>query len=615
MIKTVDQTTVAEIFSINSDKIYRIPKYQREYTWGINDWDALFNDVTDNEHGYFLGSYICVNSGSLNGTILEVIDGQQRFSTLMLLLTALYEKLSEHKDDMDDDDRNDLANLRSELANKKQTFAANGKKKTEYKQRLFLQKQNMNDEDFSYILYDNGIITDQKTKPLNFGNRRIAKAYRHFGKLIEDEVVEIRNEHPNITEVGALFGIVRKFETAVLVGIEVDTNKDAYMLFESLNHRGVPLSALDLIKNTLIAQAEDASDADNSYEKWKYILNCVGQDDYSVQERFFRQYYNAFREELNEPYPKTDKRYYLGYLATRTTLLDIYEKMIKDDYKRFLDDLSEKAERYSVIVNNSDETHEYTETLLDLSRISGAPSYILLLYLMSNQNVLNLTDIDLNEIIKVLIIFFVRRNVTDVPNTRKLTQLFMDIIAEVKLLQGNSIVQVVHDRLQAVSAPDSLFEDKLRGPVYDENPEAARFILCSIEAQHQTKEIYADLWSRDNNKKYVWTIEHIFPEGENVPAPWVQMIAGGDIALAKQHRANYVHTIGNLTITGYNQNLSNMSFEQKRDRTSKDKTKEIGYKNGLYLNKGVVTQSEWTVDKIKSRTDELVNILLDMYSW
>lgn len=615
MIKTVDQTTVAEIFSINSDKIYRIPKYQREYTWGINDWDALFNDVTDNEHGYFLGSYICVNSGSLNGTILEVIDGQQRFSTLMLLLTALYEKLSEHKDDMDDDDRNDLANLRSELANKKQTFAANGKKKTEYKQRLFLQKQNMNDEDFSYILYDNGIITDQKTKPLNFGNRRIAKAYRHFGKLIEDEVVEIRNENPNITEVGALFGIVRKFETAVLVGIEVDTNKDAYMLFESLNHRGVPLSALDLIKNTLIAQAEDASDADNSYEKWKYILNCVGQDDYSVQERFFRQYYNAFREELNEPYPKTDKRYYLGYLATRTTLLDIYEKMIKDDYKRFLDDLSEKAERYSVIVNNSDETHEYTDTLLDLSRISGAPSYILLLYLMSNQNVLNLTDTDLNEIIKVLITFFVRRNVTDVPNTRKLTQLFMDIIAEVKLLQGNSIVQVVRDRLQAVSAPDSLFEDKLRGPVYDENPEAARFVLCSIEAQHQTKEIYADLWSRDNNKKYVWTIEHIFPEGENVPAPWVQMLAGGDIALAKQHRANYVHTIGNLTITGYNQNLSNMSFEQKRDRTSKDKTKEIGYKNGLYLNKGVVNQTEWTVDKIKSRTDELVKILMDMYSW
>ena len=344
-------------------------------------------------------------------------------------------------------------------------------------------------------------------------------------------------------------------------------------------------------------------------------MNCVGQDDYSSQERFFRQYYNAFREELNAPYSKADKRYYLGYLATRTTLLDIYEKMIKDNYKRLLDDLSEKAERYSVIVNNSDEVYTYTEALQDLGRIAGAPSYILLLYLMSNQTKLNLEDLDLNAIIRALITFFVRRNVTDVPNTRKLTQLFMDIIAEVKMLQGIDIVKVVHDRLQIVSAPDSVFEDKLRGPVYDENPEATRFMLCSIEAQNQTKEIYADLWARDNSKKYVWTIEHIFPEGENIPASWVQMIADGDAALAKQYRLDYVHTIGNLTITGYNQNLSNMSFDQKRDRKSKDKTKEIGYKNGLYLNKDVVNQNKWTVDKIRNRTDVLVKILMEMYKW
>ena len=139
-----------------------------------------------------------------------------------------------------------------------------------------------------------------------------------------------------------------------------------------------------------------------------------------------------------------------------------------------------------LVVNNSDEVYTYTEALQDLSRISGAPSYILLLYLMSNQTKLNLTDSDLNKIIRVLITFFVRRNVTDVPNTRKLTQLFMDIIAEVKMLQGNDIVQVVHDRLQIVSAPDGVFEEKLRGPVYDENPEATRFMLCSIEAQNQT---------------------------------------------------------------------------------------------------------------------------------
>lgn len=614
MIKTVDQTTVADIFSINSDRVYRIPKYQREYTWGINDWDALFNDVTENDCGYFLGSYICVNSGSLNGTVLEVIDGQQRLSTLSLLLTALYEKLSALESQMELEDKTDLSNLRSELANKKQILAAAGRK-YDYTQRLILQKQNMNDEDFSYILSEKGVISAKKSRPLNFGNRRIAKAYRHFIKLIEDEVEEIKSENSNADDISALFSIKSKFEQAVLVGIEVDTNKDAYMLFESLNHRGVPLSALDLIKNTLIAQAATEAEADNSYEVWKQILSNVSQDDYAVQERFFRQYYNAFREELNAPYKGPDKKYYLGYLATRTTLLDIYEKMIKSDYVTLLDDLLAKSQKYSLIVNNSDEEYAYTPALQDLERISGAPSYILMLYIMSNQAELGLTDDHLNSIIKTLITFFVRRNVTDVPNTRKLTQLFIDVIAEAKLLQGDDIVNVIHDRLQAVGASDELFEEKLRGSIYDENPEATRFILCSIEARHQTKEIYSDLWARDNSKKYIWTIEHIFPEGENIPDSWVDMIAGGDKMLAKQYRSDYVHTLGNLTITGYNQNLSNMAFEQKRDRKSKDKTKDVGYRNGLYLNQDVVNEDTWTIKKITERTDALVKTLLEMYKW
>ncbi len=614
MIKTVDQTTVADIFSINSDRVYRIPKYQREYTWGINDWDALFNDVTENDYGYFLGSYICVNSGSLNGTVLEVIDGQQRFSTLSLLLTALYEKLSALESQMELEDKTDLSNLRSELANKKQILAAAGRK-YDYTQRLILQKQNMNDEDFSYILSEKGVISAKKSRPLNFGNRRIAKAYRHFIKLIEDKVEEIKSENSNADDISALFSIKSKFEQAVLVGIEVDTNKDAYMLFESLNHRGVPLSALDLIKNTLIAQAATEAEADNSYELWKQILTNVGQDDYAVQERFFRQYYNAFREELNAPYKAPDKKYYLGYLATRTTLLDIYEKMIKSDYVTLLDDLLAKSQKYSLIVNNSDEEYAYTPALQDLERISGAPSYILMLYIMSNQAELGLTDDHLNSIIKTLITFFVRRNVTDVPNTRKLTQLFIDVIAEAKLLQGDDIVNMIHDRLQAVAASDELFEEKLRGSIYDENPEATRFILCSIEARHQTKEIYSDLWARDNSKKYIWTIEHIFPEGENIPDSWVDMIAGGDKMLAKQYRSDYVHTLGNLTITGYNQNLSNMAFEQKRDRKSKDKTKDVGYRNGLYLNQDVVNEDTWTIKKITERTDALVKTLLEMYKW
>lgn len=615
MIKTVGQTTIADIFSINSDRVYRIPKYQREYTWGVNEWNALFNDVTENDFGYFLGSYICVNGGSLSGTILEVIDGQQRFTSITLLLTALYEKIASHRSDLDDDDLTDLANLKNELANKKQKFTANGGKNTEFTQRLVLQKQNLNDEDYAFILSDVGIITLKKNKPANFGNRRIAKAYRHFCKLIDEEVLELKQDNSHMSDVGALFQIVRKFESAVLVGIEVDTNKDAYMLFESLNHRGVPLSALDLIKNTLIAQAEASLNADNVYEQWKQILSDIGQDDYAVQERFFRQYYNAFRDELNKPYTSSGKMYYLGYLATRTTLLDIYEKMIKSNYSTLLNDITEKAKKYSIIVNNSEDEYSYTSALQNLERISGAPSYMLLLYILSNQKELALTDDNVNSVITILITFFVRRNLTDVPNTRKLTQLFIDIIAALRKKQGEDIVALIHSELMAVSATDAMFEEKLRGPIYEENPEAARFVLCSIESQHQTREIYSDLWSRDSSNKYIWTIEHIFPEGENIPQEWIDMIAAGDKEKAKKLRIEYVHTLGNLTVTGYNQNLSNMSFEQKRDRKSKDKSKEMGYRNGLYLNSDVVINETWTIGKIKNRTDKLVKILLDMYKW
>lgn len=614
MIKSVVPSKVLSIFPIHGDITYHIPKYQREYTWGLSEWNALFYDVTENEKGYFLGSYICVNRGSLNGTVLEVIDGQQRFTTIILLLAALYKKLNELEHQMNVEQRSNLTNLRCIIANQKHVETSDGTEITQYAQRLILQKQNMNDADFSFVLSDIGVITEQKEQPRNFGNRRISKAYKHFGKLIDDEITNLKKEKPALNEVNALFSIVRKFEDAIIVGIEVYTNKDAYMLFESLNHRGVPLSAIDLIKNTLIASAESKGDADNSYEIWKQILSNVGQDDYSLQERFFRQYYNSFRDELNKHHTEADKKYYFGYLATRTTLLDIYEKMIKDNYQFLLNDLLQKSKIYALITNNSENEYVYTTSLLDLERIAGSPSYILLLYVMSNKDTLNLTDESLDKIIKLLITFFVRRNVTDIPSTRKLTQLFIDIVSVVKSLRGEEIISTIQQKMISVSAPDDIFESKLRGSIYDENPEATRFILCSIESSHRTKEIYSDLWARDKNNKYVWTIEHIFPEGENIPESWVEMIANGDRERAKQYRTDYVHTLGNLTITGYNQNLSNMSFERKKDRQNKD-NKEIGYRNGLFLNQNVVNEKSWTIDLIKKRTDELVNILMNMYRW
>lgn len=613
MIKHVDQYPVSIIFPDGGEKIYKIPKYQREYTWGQKNWDALFNDIIENDKGYFLGSYICVSDSAMTNSS-ELIDGQQRFTSLSLLLLAIYSKLTAYKNDMDEDERTDYMNLRNQLANKYTSKDAFGKKVYSYTSRLRLQVQNYNNDDYQYMLYECGII-DYVQKPAYLGIRRIYKAFKHFSTCIDDYIADKISDDKTSTELELLFNLADTINSAVMVGIEVDTHKDAYMLFESLNHRGVPLSAIDLIKNVLIAAAEVDKKTSESYDLWRTTLSNIG-DDYSVQERFFRHYYNAFRKELNEPFMKdATKMFPLGYLATKTTLLEIYEKLIRSDYNGFIHNLHDASDIYSIIVNNSDVTKSYSDELRDLERISGAPSYLLLLFLMANQDVLQLSDVELQTAIKLLLIFFVRRSVTDVPNTRKLTALFMNIIDVIRDKKGTEVINIIKKMLMEVSAGDELFERKLRGPIYQDNPDAARFILCSIEAQHQTKEIYTGLWERNKSGVYVWTIEHIFPEGDNIPDSWVQMIADGDKSKSETYRQQYVHTLGNLTITGYNSNLSNMSFEKKKERKSKDGQHDIGYRNGLFLNNNIVTETTWTIEKISKRTDYLVDTVLKLFTW
>lgn len=603
MINQVHPYKISQIFEIGSKTIYKIPKYQREYTWGVNEWNQLFDDIVSNEEGYFLGSYICVSTRTMGTPELELIDGQQRFTTISILLSAIYSRLNKNREKLDEDELSTLINIKKEL-----TYNV---EKGIYKPKLLLQVQNSNLDDYLSLLYENEIISDKIKKPNNAGNRRIYKAFKYFNKCIDEYINE--NLQKNNNEISLLLDLKDKFNEAIIVGIEVDSHKDAYMLFESLNNRGIPLSAVDLIKNTLISLSESSNKSDECYEDWKTALGYL-TDEYSTQERFFRQYYNAFREELNQPFigDNPTKKYPLAYLATRTTLLDIYEKLIKNDFNSFLENLVKEAKIYSIIINNSDEDRIYKDKLLDLERIQGAPSYILLLYILTEQKRLNISDEQILYLVNLLIKFFVRRNITDIPNTRNLNKIFMDIIENIKKMQGEEVCTYIKNNLREVSASDELFEQKLRGNLYDENPEATRFILCSIEALHQTKEIYTDLWSRDNSNKYIWTIEHIFPEGQNIPQSWIDMIANGDKNKANEYLQNYVHTLGNLTITGYNQNLSNMSFIDKRDRVNKE-GKNIGYKNGLFLNEDVVNEDNWTIDKIEKRTKKMVNILMNLY--
>lgn len=606
MIKKVENPSVAALLNPSGNmknKYYSIPKYQREYTWGKYEWDQLFKDLIENDCGYFLGSIICVNDSQINELAFEVIDGQQRLTTLSILLSLLYSKLSKQKSLFVEDD--DL--ISDYLTIKKELFAENiiGDSSHDKMPRLHLQIMNDNKKDFEALLNENGILEGVYEKVNHRGNRRIYSAYRYFEKKISEYILESDDEEYNV-----LFKIAEKVNSAVLVDIEVDTNKDAYMLFESLNNRGVPLSAIDLIKNLLISVSEKDNATDATYDKWRATINNLS-DSYSAQERFFRQYYNAFRDELNKPFKddSAGKMYPLGYKATKTTLLDIYEKLIKADYVGFLDKISKASENYAVIINNAGDNPFYN-SLKNLERISGAPSYLLLLYLFENKNKLTLVDDDIIKIIDLLCRFFVRRSLTDRPNTRNLDKMFMGIIQLLKE-SSDTPYDTIRNQIISWSADDTYFEERLRGPVYLDNTDTTRFVLCQIEAQHQTKEIYTNLWSRDSNNKYIWTIEHIFPEGDNIPDCWIEMIADGDRNLAKTYLAQYVHNLGNLTMTGFNSKLSNMSFDRKKNR--QDNGKDIGYKNGLFLNSDIVTETEWHIKNITDRTDKLVAMAIELF--
>lgn len=592
-------------------KIYDIPRYQREYTWNQRDWANLYDDITQNDAGYFLGSFIVVNGtvDSKRDTIhYEVIDGQQRLTTLSLFLAAVYARIMEHKDSIDDDMMlDDIRPLRNRLILK------SDKSKT----RVIPQVQNHNLEDYRWILKEHIGLDAVMQKPKFLGLRKMSKAFNYFyDRLGED--VESRD---GIECVRCLLDICRLVCSAVVVQITVDSHADAYTLFASLNNRGVPLSAVDLIKNMLLGKVAGVDDEqlDYYFERWQEVLHNLG-DDYKTQERFFRQNYDAFRREVNRPFiGESGSQLPLGSVATRSNLLKIYEKRMETDdgALKVLDELTENSALYSKIIGLNQESldFELSHQLLELSRAQGVASYLMLLFLFKKQDQLELKDETLALLVKLLVCFFVRRNLTDTPPTRDLERLFISICEslESEELKGVAAAEYIKKRLVDVSASDASFKERLEGPIYDVNPDMTRYILTVIASPSVTKEM-KPLWERYASGNYVWTIEHIFPQGKNIPDEWVKMVADGDMSKAIEVQEKQVHTLGNLTITGYNSKLSNMPFVTKRDRKDVYGA-NVGYRNGLNLNDELVNTDTWTSEQIQERTDKLVGLTLKAFDF
>ncbi len=597
MIQSASHYPLSILFNPEQNLKYTIPKYQREYVWQQRHWEALFDDINEGDKGHFLGSIICINHSTdvLQTLRLELVDGQQRVTTTSIFYTDIYSWLKQQADQDDDDIRVEMAGIRNKLVQKNSPNVI----------RLEPSLQGKNLPDYEYVLNQVGLLRRDVDKLANVGKRRIFRAYQYFLNRL-NETDESGNPRFNTA---AVLVLLEKLNAASMVKIEVSNHSDAFTLFETLNNRGEPLSALDLIKNKLldVLDKENINTLDQNFDRWTRLLDNL-TDDPATQQRYLRHYYNAFKYR-----PEVALK---GFsTATRSNILLIYSRLIDADVRQIFDDLFEKSKLYGRLVrpDHPDNPATVTAALLELQRIGGVTSQAFLLFLMANYPAIS--SADLAAIIRLLVTFYVRRNITDLPPTRNLDRLFIELIDWCRQQDQAPTVAYIQEFLRqpAWYVSDEAFRQKLSGNIYQDNVDAARFLLCSIEEHHHTQETNSDLWRRLESGQYVWTIEHILPQGKNLPPEWVSMIGGTDASTAQQIQESHVHKLGNLTISGYNSTLSNLPFNAKRDRKDQ-KGHFVGYKNNLYLNQELAQQESWSISDIERRTKILVDACLALFA-
>lgn len=595
MIKDAKKLNVSKFFPSDKPGIrYCVPIFQRAYSWKKQQWEKLLTDVWENDEGYFLGTVICIPEacGNKNKQIFTVIDGQQRLISLLLLYAAIHNLMRLH-DNSSNQNENTNSHISKWMKSLKKVLVTN---LIPFELRIIPEQEGDNRKWFEEVI-KNSLYKDT-------GNEKnlIFKAYDYFRREISKKAEKADGAY--FREIAKL---KRKIDQVLMVRIEVCTTTDAYILFESLNTRGLPLTISDIIKNQILSQIDKHYKDELALHStnWRSMIDNLGEDA-NLQERFFRHYYNAFRFDLQSWYDGID----IGVKNLgRAKLIGFYEKLASQiNVKKCIKELAEKSKFYDSLIHPDKCSIKKCKTgLADLDHIGAAPSYQLLMYILSTKH----EEIILKKLIDFLVKFFVRRNLTDEPPSRDMDVLFIDQIELLRTEPGN--IDKVIENLKKVSASEDKFIDELKGDLYEENRAACRFILCKIEASYyKGDEALPDFWSRIGSR-YRFEIEHVFPQGPNIPKIWINMIAGGDEKNAKKLQDDYVHKLGNLTLTAYNKELRNWDFEKKREH--KVGTKYSGYKNGLHLNKDLADETTWTVEKIEIRTNTLVEKALSLFKF
>ncbi|MGL2484803.1 GmrSD restriction endonuclease domain-containing protein [Helicobacter pylori] len=558
-----DATTLLGFFEENQNNQFVIPIYQRLYSWKKEQCEQLWDDIikiggNDKMNGHFIGSILYVRVDGTHSSPLLIIDGQQRLTTITLLLIALRNHLSEEVEILEKFSHKEIENR----------YLINSDKDGDKKFRLILSES---DKDTLLSLIDK-----DRRRPSE-PSLKIVENFKLFEKWIRKNTDKLET-------------IFKGLEKLMIVWITLEKGKDdPQLIFESMNSKGIELTQADLIRNYIIMETED--------EK---------------QEGFYNQYWRAMEENFKQSEKQSKKqskredlfsKFVRHYLTIKTKEAPNINKVYGalKDYRQkegigieaLLQDLQKYCGYFCQIAFKKEADKDLNKALSFLVDLEMDVIYPLLLELYSDYSDGVLSKQDFIPIIYLTESYICRRAVCGL-GTNSLNKVFPFVTKKINKDQY----------LESIKVHFGYLTEKQRFPNNDEFKE--HFI--TIDFYHfQKKEYFLERLENFERKERVYaheyTTEHIMPQTLNLE--WERDLGENFQAIHDK----YLHTIGNLTLTGYNQEYSNNSFQEKRDM-------EKGFKQSpLRLNQSLKDLESFGKEEIEKRANDLADWALKIWTY
>ena len=534
-----------------------IPVFQRDYNWAEEHCEQLWNDIIQigekDEGDHFFGPvvYISTEGQSAAFTRWLLIDGQQRMTTVSLLVTAVRDHIR------------DNVSSPSEKANKiAHDFLTNTFENDSQQHKLVLRERD--ESTFRSIIGDTqeSISADKSVS--------IVRNYQYFRDRINAGDVE---------------QILKGVSRLAIVDVRLDRGRDdPQQIFESLNSTGLDLTQADLVRNYVLMGLEESLQTKFYQKYWKKIeLLYVGS---IVQlDNFFRDFV-ALKTKIQKQ-GRADQI----YAAFRLAFKDQKDNL--DDLEDLLIEMITFARYHAAFVMGTGEFVHASERLSRLRPLATTPA-ILVMRLLDAYEHDYLTSDSLNTALDLIESYIVRRDVCGLRRNSYWKQ-FAKIAYG---LRKSNVFESLKVQLYWLSDSNYSFptnreflhaleEEELYGR------QICRAVLDRLENAN----------SKERSDTSAYTIEHIMPQNEDLSAHWRRML-GQDW---KDVHSIWLHRLGNLTLTAYNEKYSDMSFEKK-------KTISDGFNDSpLRLNQFVAKQNRWTAKEIRKRGKILARRALDVW--